>query len=336
MDSLTHTVLGACLGEVIAGRKIGKKAMLWGALASNLPDIDVITNIWMTHADSLLAHRGFTHSILFIFLASPLLAWWFRKKNISSGMNYRSWLILWGSGILIHNFIDALTAYGTGWFEPFDHYRVSFNLLFVADPFYTIALLISCLALLILRRTNPHRLKWANAALLISTLYIGYAIFNKVQVDEIARDNLKKKSIVAVDYFSTPTPLNNFLWYIVAKTDDGYMIAYHSVFDKSDEFPFTYYAKKDSLLHSFKDNEEVNQLIRFSAGYYSVEQKEDTIQFNDLRFGQIGGWTGMRAPFVFRYYLKENADNDLLIQQGRMDASSREAIRSLVERIKGI
>ena len=24
MDSLTHTVLGACLGEVIAGKKIGK------------------------------------------------------------------------------------------------------------------------------------------------------------------------------------------------------------------------------------------------------------------------------------------------------------------------
>ena len=57
MDSLTHTVLGACLGQVIAGKKIGKKAMLWGAIANNIPDIDVITSAWMGQADSLLAHR---------------------------------------------------------------------------------------------------------------------------------------------------------------------------------------------------------------------------------------------------------------------------------------
>ena len=61
MDSLTHTVLGACLGQLIAGKKIGKKAMLWGAIANNIPDIDVITSAWMGQADSLLAHRGFTH-----------------------------------------------------------------------------------------------------------------------------------------------------------------------------------------------------------------------------------------------------------------------------------
>ena len=44
MDSITHTVLGACLGQVLAGKKIGKKAMLWGAVANNIPDIDIITS----------------------------------------------------------------------------------------------------------------------------------------------------------------------------------------------------------------------------------------------------------------------------------------------------
>ena len=77
MDSLTHTVIGACIGDAIAGKKIGKKAMLWGAIANNIPDIDVITSLYMNQADSLLAHRGFTHSILFALLLSPLLAFLF-------------------------------------------------------------------------------------------------------------------------------------------------------------------------------------------------------------------------------------------------------------------
>ena len=41
MDSITHTVLGMVEGELIAGKNLGKKAMLFGAIANNLPDIDV-------------------------------------------------------------------------------------------------------------------------------------------------------------------------------------------------------------------------------------------------------------------------------------------------------
>lgn len=336
MDSLTHTVLGACVGEAIAGKKIGKRAMLWGAVANNIPDIDVITGLWMNQADSLLAHRGFTHSFMFLILATPVFGWLFRKKHAAAGMTPKDWMIIWGSGIFIHLLIDALTSYGTGWFEPFSHYRVSFNVLFVADPFYTIALLVSCLALLVLRRTNPNRMKWAKSAILISTLYIGYAIFNKIRVDAISKENFQNKSINTIDYFSTPTPLNNFLWYIVGRTESGYMISYYSIFDQTTDLEFNYYPRQDSLLLPYQDNDEVQKLIRFSAGYYCIDQKSDTVLFSDLRFGQIGGWSAPKSPFVFRYFLNENANNDLVIQQGRIDASKGEGIRTLVQRIKGV
>ncbi|WP_223696306.1 metal-dependent hydrolase, partial [Escherichia fergusonii] len=46
MDSITHIVTGACIGEIFAGKKLGKKAMLWGAATQTLPDIDVITSWW--------------------------------------------------------------------------------------------------------------------------------------------------------------------------------------------------------------------------------------------------------------------------------------------------
>lgn len=101
--------------------------MLWGALINNLPDIDVLTSFWMTQASGLLAHRGFTHSILFMVIMTPLLAYGLhgRYKTTSS---YQDWLWLSGSNLFIHLFIDALTAYGTGWFEPFSHERVSLNM----------------------------------------------------------------------------------------------------------------------------------------------------------------------------------------------------------------
>ncbi len=40
MDTITHIVPGAAVGEVMAGEKLGKKALLIGAIAGNLPDID--------------------------------------------------------------------------------------------------------------------------------------------------------------------------------------------------------------------------------------------------------------------------------------------------------
>jgi hypothetical protein len=42
MDSITHIAVGACIGEVFAGKKIGKKAMWLGAAANSLPDIDFL------------------------------------------------------------------------------------------------------------------------------------------------------------------------------------------------------------------------------------------------------------------------------------------------------
>ena len=74
MDSITHIAIGACVGEAFFEKGFGKKAMLWGALAQRIPDIDFISSIWMNTSEDLLAHRGFTHSILFALLIVPVFA----------------------------------------------------------------------------------------------------------------------------------------------------------------------------------------------------------------------------------------------------------------------
>ena len=75
MDSLTQIVLGAATGEVVLGKKIGNKAMLFGAIAGTIPDLDV----FYTSYFHMISHRGFTHSFFFAFLMAPILGWLMTK-----------------------------------------------------------------------------------------------------------------------------------------------------------------------------------------------------------------------------------------------------------------
>ncbi|MBK8702082.1 MAG: metal-dependent hydrolase [Saprospiraceae bacterium] len=75
MDSLTQIVLGAAVGEVCLGKRLGNRAMLWGGIAGTIPDLDVISNLWLTPLQGLVVHRGISHSLFFAVLFSFLIAW---------------------------------------------------------------------------------------------------------------------------------------------------------------------------------------------------------------------------------------------------------------------
>lgn len=75
MDSLTQITLGAAVGEVVLGKKVGNRAMLWGAIAGTLPDLDVIANAVSDEMSALAFHRAITHSALFA-VAVPLGLGW--------------------------------------------------------------------------------------------------------------------------------------------------------------------------------------------------------------------------------------------------------------------
>jgi len=68
-------VLGAACGEAVLGRKIGNKALIWGAFAGTIPDLDVLSNFFMGDLDALAFHRGPMHSLLFACIMPFPLAW---------------------------------------------------------------------------------------------------------------------------------------------------------------------------------------------------------------------------------------------------------------------
>ncbi len=335
MDSITHIALGAAVGEIVLGKKLGKRALILGATANTFPDIDFLASLWLSPADNVLVHRGFTHSILCMVLLTLLFcrgAMWLDRKQVVSR---NGWFLFFFIQLGLHLFVDAFNAYGVGWFIPFDDVRISFNTLFVVDPFYSTTLIVVSILLLLVSEKNKYRIRMATFALAMSAAFLGYALINKYIISREVKFLFKKQHISYSRYFTTPTPFNTWLWFVVAEVDSGYHIGYRSVFDKPDSIPLTFIPKNESLLKGWQDDYDLRQLKKFSQGYYTVEYQADTLVFNDLRFGQITGWHTPHARFAFHFHLNLPNDNLLVMQRGRLANWNQQTAKSLLKRIQG-
>ena len=186
MDSLTQIVLGAACGEAVLGKKIGNKALLFGAIGGTIPDLDVIVGglIHQNKIDAMLFHRGFMHSILFSVIASFFLGWLvFKLYNTKKRMDTTSqgdWIRLFFWSLLTHPILDCFTPYGTQLFAPFSNYRVAFNNIAVVDPLYTVPFLVCIIVLMFFKRTSIKRTTWLKWGIGISSVYMLFTVVNKL------------------------------------------------------------------------------------------------------------------------------------------------------------
>jgi inner membrane protein len=157
----------------------------------------------------------------------------------------------------------------------------------------------------------------------------------KIKIDADVKQALQQQSINYTHYFTTPTPFQNSLWYVVAGDDSGFYIGYKSIFDSKNAINFTYFARNNDYLDAIEDKEDLYKLKRFSQDFYTIEKWNDTLVFNDLRFGQIKGWENPKGKFVFHYFLHKEYDNTLVVQRGRFVGWDKKTIASLFDRMKG-
>ncbi|GAA4308904.1 metal-dependent hydrolase [Nibribacter koreensis] len=335
MDSLTHAAIGACIGELTLGKKLGRHALWVGALAQNLPDIDIVAALWLPFSQNLIVHRGITHSFVFGAGLALLLAFILAKWPKTRTVGFTAFLLFFLGQIFLHDLLDTCNAYGTGLWLPFSETRFSWHLLYVADPLFTIWPILAVLALLFVRGTTLQARKgWAILGLLLPLGYLGYANVNKAEVNRGVDASIAKQGLRVQSYFTTPTAFNNWLWYVVAASDSGYHIGYRSVFEKQDATTaFTYYPRNSHLLTEHPDQQEVQALKQFAAGYYTAQQKQDTLLFNVLRFGQVMGWRDTTSSFAFHYYLNPKLDNTLAVQRGRFKGWDSHTVKQLFHRI---
>ncbi|MDF2432653.1 MAG: inner rane protein [Mucilaginibacter sp.] len=335
MDSVTHLALGACTGEILLGKKLGKKALLWGALAQNLPDADTFVSEFFSADKSYLVHRGITHSLSFAIVIGLGLALAAKSIHRKENIPFRLLAFFFCFQLLLHDLLDTCNSYGTGLLEPFSHHRFSINLLFVADPLFTISLVVASLFLMLKKTSNKQRLKWAWAGIIVSACYLCFACFNKLYADHQAEASFANQKLHPDSYFSTPAPFNCMLWYIAAAADSGYYTGYISIWDDFKQpVDYGYHPKNYALVNNIH-NSLLHNLEEFAGDYFTISRSGDGLYFNILRFQQRHGWLDTKAPFAFSYPLTSGNADGLLLQRGRLAGWNKKTLKAYLMRIAG-
>ena len=335
MDSLTQIVLGASVGEAVLGKKVGNKAILWGAIAGTIPDLDVILRSFTDEISATQMHRGFSHSIVFAVLIAPLLAWIAKKIHFKlKDVSFKDWTKLFFWTTVTHPLLDAHTTWGTQFFWPFN-YRLAYQNIFVVDPFYTLPFLGFLIIAMSLKKENPRRSKFNNIGLSVSSTYLILTLIFKWVSFQKFEEGLENQEIEYVEMDTKPSPLNAILWSSLIETDKGYRTAYYSLFDKQEITYSKEFLKSHHLLEPYLDQKVIKQLIDISAGWYRIEEKNGKLLFWDLRFGQMGMDVN-NASFLWYYELNvDETGNVKAVKRQPEIKNFKMVFKELFNRIKG-
>ena len=335
MDSLTQITLGAAVGEAVAGKKIGNKAALWGAVAGFFPDLDVAANWFMGTVDAIAFHRGLTHSILFALIVAPAFGAGLRRLYRNEKATLRDWTLLVFLGLFTHALLDCFTTWGTQLFWPFSDYRVAFKSISVIDPLYTLPLLICLVWLLFLPGHAVKRRRLNQLGLGLSTLYLLITLFAKMQANQVFLASFEREGMEVLRFESKPAPFNIILWAATAETPEGYFIGYYSFLDEDKNIDFQFYPKNHDKLAPFREARDVRKLLQIADDWYTVESADEGVIVNDLRFGQSAGWETGEGQFVFSYQIYRS-EGEVMVDEVEKDLSeARGMLGPLWNRIWG-
>jgi inner membrane protein len=331
MDSLTQIVLGAAVGEVVLGKKVGNKAMLYGAIAGTIPDFDVFAAYFTDTVSALAIHRGFTHSIVFSVLFAPLFGWIVSRYETYKNFKNWSWLFFWA--FVTHPILDAHTTWGTQLFWPLD-LRLAFKNIFVIDPLYTLPFLVFLILAMRQKRTTAKRRFYNNMGLIISTSYLALTLVLKWISYTKFEAALATQNIVYSDMDTRPSPLNTILWSANVQTEESYLLGNYSFLD-SQPITFESYPKNHALLGNLMEEESVKRMITITEGWYTINKKDDTLYFNDLRFGLLS-LTPKSDNFVFKYRLDVDASGKVVFtEEPKNNRDGKKLLTELWQRLKG-
>lgn len=209
VDPVTHVLLGAALGQVASGRRVGlRAAALAGGLAALAPDADVFIR---SARDPLLAieyHRGFTHALVVAPAAAAFVAGlWLMHP---AWRTWAKWKWLWAATLvayLSHTLLDAATSYGTQLLWPFSRERFGWDLISIIDPVFTLPLLAGLIWSLRRQRVRP-----AILALGFGAAYLAFGGIQHARATAAQRDIAAARGHRPERFEVMPTLANNVVW----------------------------------------------------------------------------------------------------------------------------
>jgi membrane-bound metal-dependent hydrolase YbcI (DUF457 family) len=255
LDNVTHTLFGATLARAAFG-SLGRGATTAIVLASNAPDIDIVTT--SGGALSYLAwHRGPTHGPLGVVglgLATAALVWaglrWVDRDRRPEHASYSTLAAVSMIGIVLHVLMDLPTSYGTRLLSPFSWRWHAVDLMPIVDIYLLLVLaagffagwrsvaLRRRLALVALTfmaldygvRTITHRRAIGEAARLLAPILpapcpdaVPPSLIDSwpVESSTTPRDRAVHRCLVEVA--AIPTFVTPFQWQVVARLSDSYL-----------------------------------------------------------------------------------------------------------------
>lgn len=334
MDSLTQIVLGAAVGEAVLGKKVGNKAMLWGAIAGTIPDLDVLSKFFVDSVTSNEMHRGFSHSFVFCVLFAPIFGWLISKLYNRSEASRSDWTKLMFWGFFTHPLLDMHTSWGTQLLWPIS-YKISYNNIFVVDPLYTLPFLTFLLWARFSKRGSEKRKKRNWLGIYVSSAYMVLTLIFKGVTYKVFKDSLATQQISYLAIETKPTPLNSILWTANVETEQAFLIGYYSLLDSSKNIKWLRFEKNHHLLGEFASDPLVGRLATLSHDWYTIEKREGKLYFNDLRFGLMGV-SSNEQRFVFAYELFFKDGKLQAVETEKNTGDVKPMLTALFERVKGI
>lgn len=273
MDNLTHTLTGIALARLGIAKRV-EGATLTLALASNLPDLDLVSGFW-GRVSYLEHHRAISHA----FPASPFLAiglavilsrWPGSKRRFLP-----TFLLAW-LGVALHIFWDLWTSYGTRILLPFDSTWYSLDWMFIVDPVFLLLLLGACW----LAKETRKRL----AAILACGYIVLRAGAHSLALGQA--ETLAGSEFTQVRALPDPLSLNR--WRFIASSEETFATGYVPAFGaERSKVTFPKVPPDALALRVAKESHAARVFLDFSAfSRFETRQEQGTtvMVWRDLRF----------------------------------------------------
>ncbi len=298
MDSVSQFVLGAAIGHLTLGKRLGRRAIVVGGVVGSLPDADVLVQ-YIDAVESFTYHRSFSHSLLVLTAISPFVAW-LLQRLFSLGFarswseqipSYQRWFLFTWLTLITHPLLDAFTLYGTQIWWPLPVKPVAIGSIFIIDLAYTLPILVGLwLAWRSEAKGNSRALK---VGLFLSTAYLLLTVAVQQHVKSLSIRALQARSLPANNVLVAPTPFS-LLWRMVSTESTLYHEGYYSVFDSSQDVRFATYDRGKPLFDIADAHWPVARLDWFTDGMVAAKNEAGRLVISDLRMG-------IEAQYVFRF-----------------------------------
>ena len=224
MDPVSQACLGASLSQSFAHDKSKQfSALVIGSLAGMAPDLDFLIR---SDNDPLLFleyHRQFTHSLFFIPFGALICAVFFylitKTKTLKTHLPFPQIYLFSFLGYGTHGLLDACTSYGTQLYWPFSNERISWNLVSIIDPLFTIP--ITFFVLFAAFRKKPHL---ARIGFMYAIVFLLLGNVQNYRAEAAANILAEQRGHQPSRLLVKPSFGNRHLWKIVYEYNDRYYV----------------------------------------------------------------------------------------------------------------